>query len=79
MPHKHLLVQSVAKEHIFRGAMALPDAVRVTLGPKSKWLLVVRLALENEVPAACVLLLTEATPTEVPKKETAAPQPSGLD
>ena len=40
MPHKHLLVQSAAREKILHGAMALVDAMRVTLGPKSKCVLV---------------------------------------
>ena len=38
--HKHLLVESVAREKILRGALALADAVRVTLGPKSKCVLI---------------------------------------
>jgi chaperonin GroEL len=40
MPHKHLLVQSAAREKILHGAMALVDAMRVTLGPKSKCVLI---------------------------------------
>lgn len=40
MPHRHLLVQSAAREKILRGALALADAVRVTLGPKSKCVLI---------------------------------------
>ena len=40
MPHKHLLVQSAAREKILRGALALADALRVTLGPKSKCVLI---------------------------------------
>jgi chaperonin GroEL len=38
--HKHLLVQSAAREKVLHGAMALVDAVRVTLGPKSKCVLI---------------------------------------
>src|SRR5271167_1774734 len=38
--HKHLLVQSAAREKILRGVSALADAVRVTLGPKSKCVLI---------------------------------------
>jgi chaperonin GroEL len=38
--HKHLLVQSAAREKILHGATALVDAVRVTLGPKSKCVLI---------------------------------------
>jgi chaperonin GroEL len=40
MARKHLLVQSAAREKILHGAMALVDAVRVTLGPKSKCVLI---------------------------------------
>jgi chaperonin GroEL len=40
MAHKHLLVQSAAREKVLRGALALADAVRVTLGPKSKCVLI---------------------------------------
>jgi chaperonin GroEL len=40
VPHKHLLVQSAAREKILHGAMALVDAMRVTLGPKSKCVLI---------------------------------------
>ena len=40
MPHKHLLVQSAAREKILHGALALADALRVTLGPKSKCVLI---------------------------------------
>jgi chaperonin GroEL len=31
--HKRLLVQSAAREKVLHGALALADAVRVTLGP----------------------------------------------
>jgi hypothetical protein len=37
---KHLLVQSVAREKMLHGARALADAFRVTLGPKSKCVLI---------------------------------------
>lgn len=40
MAHKHLLVQSAAREKILHGAVALADALRVTLGPKSKCVLI---------------------------------------
>ena len=35
MPHKHLLYHAEAREKVLRGATAIADAVRVTLGPKS--------------------------------------------
>ena len=40
MPHKHLLFQSEARAKILHGATALADAVRITLGPKSKSVLI---------------------------------------
>lgn len=102
MVHKQVLFASEAREKILRGATALADAVRVTLGPKSKCVLiqkpygaplvcndvyvdlveagiidptkVVRVALENAVSAASLLLLMDATLTEAQdKKDEAAP------
>jgi chaperonin GroEL len=40
MPHKKLLFRSEAREKVLRGATAITDAVRVTLGPKSKSVLI---------------------------------------
>ena len=40
MAYKELLFRSEARERILRGATALADAVRVTLGPKSKSVLI---------------------------------------
>ena len=40
MPHKKLSFHSAAREKILRGTTALADAVRVTLGPKSKSVLI---------------------------------------
>ena len=40
MAHKQLLFRSAAREKILRGATALADAVRVTLGPRSKCVLI---------------------------------------
>jgi chaperonin GroEL len=42
MAHKQILFQSAAREKILRGATALADALRVTLGPKSKSVLIGR-------------------------------------
>jgi chaperonin GroEL len=42
MAHKRLCYRSEAREKVLRGATALADAVRVTLGPKSKCVLVER-------------------------------------
>jgi chaperonin GroEL len=40
MPHTHLMLEAPAREKVLRGATALADAVRVTLGPKSKSVLI---------------------------------------
>ncbi|MFM8735650.1 MAG: chaperonin GroEL [Pirellulales bacterium] len=40
MPHKRILFRSEARERILKGATALAEAVRVTLGPKSKCVLI---------------------------------------
>jgi chaperonin GroEL len=42
MAHKHVLFRSAAREKVLRGAAALADAVRVTLGPRSKCVLIER-------------------------------------
>jgi chaperonin GroEL len=42
MTHKHVLYRSDAREKLLRGVTALADAVRVTLGPKSKCVLLER-------------------------------------
>ena len=42
MAHKHLLFRSEAREKVLRGATAIADAVRVTLGPKSRCVLIER-------------------------------------
>ena len=40
MGHKQVLFRSEAREKILHGATALADAIRVTLGPKSKSVLI---------------------------------------
>jgi hypothetical protein len=42
MAHKRVLFRSAAREKILRGATQLADAVRVTLGPRSKAVLIER-------------------------------------
>lgn len=42
MAYKQVLFRSEAREKILHGASALADAVRVTLGPKSKSVLIER-------------------------------------
>jgi chaperonin GroEL len=42
MPHKQVLFRSEAREKLLRGTTQLADAVRVTLGPKSKSVLLQR-------------------------------------
>ena len=40
MPHRQMMFQAAAREKVLRGATAMADAVRVTLAPKSKCVLV---------------------------------------
>ena len=40
MAYKQILFHSAARENLLRGATALTDAIRVTLGPKSKSVLI---------------------------------------
>ena len=42
MAHKQLVFRAEAREKVLRGATALADSVRVTLGPKSKCVLIER-------------------------------------
>jgi chaperonin GroEL len=42
MPHKEFLFRSAAREKVLHGANVLADAMRVTLGPKSKSVLIER-------------------------------------
>jgi chaperonin GroEL len=42
MPAKQVLFRSAAREKVLRGATQLADAVRVTLGPRSKSVLIQR-------------------------------------
>lgn len=50
MSHKHLLFNSEARAKVLRGASQIADAVRVTLGPKSKCVLIER---KWGVPLVC--------------------------
>ncbi len=50
MAHKQVLFRSDAREKILRGVAALADAVRVTLGPKSKCVLIEK---RFGVPVVC--------------------------
>ncbi|PWB64378.1 MAG: chaperonin GroEL [Bradyrhizobiaceae bacterium] len=42
MAHKHVMFRSAAREKVLRGTTQLADAVRVTLGPRSKSVLIER-------------------------------------
>jgi chaperonin GroEL len=50
MPHKQVLYRSIAREKLLRGATLLADAVRVTLGPKSKSVLIQK---KRGAPVVC--------------------------
>ena len=64
MAHKQVLFHSAAREKVLRGASLLADAVEAGIVDPVK---VVRTALENGVSDPSVLLLTEATMTEIPE------------
>lgn len=77
MAYKQLRFSSEAREKILRGANVLADAVRVTLGPKSKSVLIDKrwgtpivcndgATIAKEIDLS-VLRLTEATLTEMPE------------
>ena len=40
MAHRHLLFDTAARDKILRGATTLANAVRITLGPRSKCVLI---------------------------------------
>jgi len=78
MAHKKVLFGSTAREKVLQGAEALTDAVGD--GTRNEYVdlveagiinptKVVRIALENAVSIASVLLLTEATMTDIPEPE----------
>ena len=66
MPHKHLLFRSVAREKLLRGVTALADAVRITLGPRSKSVLI---AKKWGTPLVCNDGVTIAKELELPDPE----------
>jgi len=62
MAHKQMMFQSAAREKILRGATQLADAVRITLGPKSKSVLIQK---SYGVPIVCNDGLTIAKETDL--------------
>jgi chaperonin GroEL len=66
MSHKHLLFRSAARENILSGATQLADAVRVTLGPKSKSVLIQK---KWGAPLVCNDRVTIAPETEIKDPE----------
>jgi chaperonin GroEL len=50
MAHKHLMFDTEARNKVLRGANQIAEAVRVTLGPKSKCVLIER---KWGVPLVC--------------------------
>jgi chaperonin GroEL len=66
MAHKQILFRSEAREKILRGVVALADAVRVTLGPKSKSVLIQK---KWGAPIVCNDGVTIAKETELPDPE----------
>ncbi len=66
MPYKQLLFQMAAREKILRGASALAEAVRITLGPRSKCVLIGR---KWGAPIVCNDGVTIAKETELKDPE----------
>jgi len=66
MAHKQMLFQSAARQKILRGATQLADAVRVTLGPRSKSVLIQR---KWGSPIVCNDGVTIAKETDLPDPE----------
>jgi chaperonin GroEL len=66
MPHKQVLFRSVAREKLLHGAAQLADAVRVTLGPKSKSVLIQK---SWGAPLICNDGVTIAKETDLPDPE----------
>jgi len=66
MAHKQILFRSAAREKILHGATQLADAVRVTLGPKSKSVLIQR---KWGVPIVCNDGVTIAKEVDLPDAE----------
>jgi chaperonin GroEL len=66
MPHKQVLFRSAAREKLLHGAAQLADAVRVTLGPKSKSVLIQR---SWGAPIVCNDGVTIAKETDLPDAE----------
>jgi len=66
MAHKQILFRSQAREKILRGAAQLADAVRITLGPKSKSVLIQR---KWGTPLVCNDGVTIARETELADPE----------
>src|SRR5262245_23936194 len=66
MAHKQVLFRSSAREKLLHGAQQLADAVRVTLGPKSKSVLIQK---KWGVPLVCNDGVTIAKETDLPDPE----------
>ena len=66
MAHKQVLFRSSAREKLLNGAQQLADAVRVTLGPKSKSVLIQE---KWGAPLVCNDGVTIAKETDLPDPE----------
>ena len=66
MSGKQLLFRDAAREKLLRGASTLTDAVRVTLGPKSKCVLIQK---QFGHPLVCNDGVTIANEVELPDPE----------
>jgi chaperonin GroEL len=66
MAHKQILFRSEAREKILKGVAALADAIRITLGPKSKSVLIQK---KWGAPIVCNDGVTIAKETDLPDPE----------
>jgi chaperonin GroEL len=69
MAHKQVLFRSAAREKILRGATQLADAVRVTLGPRSKAVLIEKKRASLDEPAKLIADESVDVEEEAPAEE----------
>ena len=77
---KQIVYGDQARQAVLRGVNQLADAVKVTLGPKGRNVILDKKfgsALQNAASIASLLLTTEAVITQMPEKNTDAAMPGG--
>jgi len=78
---KQIVYGDQARRAVLRGINQLADAVKVTLGPKGRNVILDKKfgspsALQNSASIASLLLTTEALVSEIPEEKKAASVPS---